>query len=324
MDDKLQKANRSLQFFERHLKWKEIIFVVLVGVCCSSFVTPALALLMGIGVAQLIGNPYEDVNHKITHFLLQLSVVGLGFGMDLESAYQAGKEGFLLAVVSIFSTLALGYAVGRLLKIDAITSFLIAAGTAICGGSAIAAIAPTIQAKEKHLTVSLGIIFMLNAVSMYIFPLFGQLFQLSQTQFGIWSAIAIQDTSSVIGAATKYGPEALKIATTVKLTRALWIIPLTLLAAKLFKQDRVRIKIPYFIGLFILAMILNTYLPSISNFSPIVVTVSKVLLTVTLFLIGSGLTSDLLQGIGLKPMLQGMFLWLFIAIIGLGMVLYFV
>ncbi|HEY0298362.1 MAG TPA: putative sulfate exporter family transporter [Arachidicoccus sp.] len=296
---------------------QKIIFFILIVVCLSPLVSAPIALLLGFGVAQFIGHPYLYLNHKATHLLLQISVVGLGFSMNVGSALKAGKEGILFTVVSIFGTLLLGFVTGKLLRIEKKTSFLISAGTAICGGSAIAALSPVIKAKENQTSVALGIIFMLNSVALFLFPYIGHRLHLSQTQFGLWCAIAIHDTSSVVGAASKYGNQALAIATTVKLARALWIIPVAFGSAFLFKSKDAKIKIPYFIFLFVLAMMANTYLPVVQKISPYVVAVSKSGLTLTLFLIGCGLSLKVLKSIGAKPLAQGILLWAVISLAAL-------
>jgi uncharacterized integral membrane protein (TIGR00698 family) len=240
-------------------------------------------------------------------------VVGLGFGMNVHSALQAGKEGILFTVASITGTLLFGTLMGRWLNIEKKTSFLISSGTAICGGSAIAAISPVIKAEEKQISVALGCVFILNSIALFIFPLIGHYLNLSQTQFGLWCAIAIHDTSSVVGAASKYGTHALEVATTVKLARALWIIPVAFLSTFLFKNKSKKVSIPYFIGLFILAMIANTYLPVVMLISPYVINIAKAGLTLTLFLIGAGLSRKVLASVGVKPLLQGVALWIAIS-----------
>ncbi|MBV7531145.1 YeiH family protein [Chitinophaga sp. sic0106] len=275
-------------------------------------VSPPVALLMGIALAQTTGNPYAQLTRRTTQWLLQLSVIGLGFGMNAHQAVQAGKEGLLLTIASIFATLLLGHLLGKILGIDKNTSHLVSSGTAICGGSAIAAIAPVIRANDKQLSVSLGIIFLLNSVALFLFPVLGHLFHLSQTQFGLWTAIAIHDTSSVVGAAGKYGPEALQVATMVKLSRALWIIPVSLLTGLLFRNGHSNIKIPWFIGLFVIALLLNTFFP-LGHASYILTSAAKTGLSLTLFLIGSNLSREVLSGIGWKPLLQGILLWVFIS-----------
>jgi uncharacterized integral membrane protein (TIGR00698 family) len=290
--------------------------------CLTPFVSPAVALLMGLVIAQFIGNPYLHLNHKATSLLLQISVVGLGFGMNVHSAVQAGKEGILFTIASITSTLVFGYFLGRWLNIEKKTSFLISSGTAICGGSAIAAISPVIKAQEKQISVALGCVFILNSIALFIFPVIGHHLNLSQTQFGLWCAIAIHDTSSVVGAAGKFGPHALEVAATVKLARALWIIPVAFMAAVIFKNKSKKISIPYFIGLFILAMIANTYLPAIHIVSPYFVAMAKVGLTLTLFLIGAGLSRAVLASVGFKPLLQGVVLWIAISTVALYAVMH--
>ena len=292
---------------------RKIIFILGVALCLTPFISPAVALLMGLVVAQFIGHPYLHLNHKATHILLQVSVVGLGFGMNVHSAMQAGKEGVLFTIVSISGTLIFGYLMGRWLSIEKKTSYLISAGTAICGGSAIAAISPVIKAEEKQISVALGCVFILNSIALFVFPVIGHHFNLSQTQFGLWCAIAIHDTSSVVGAASKYGPHALEVATTVKLARALWIIPVAFISTFIFKNKSKKIKIPYFIGLFVLAMIANTYIPAVGIVSPYLIMIAKAGLTLTLFLIGAGLSRKVLASVGVKPLLQGVVLWVLIS-----------
>nr|WP_315210067.1 putative sulfate exporter family transporter [uncultured Flavobacterium sp.] len=301
---------------------QQLIFVALLLFCTTIFVSPPIALVLGLIVANLFGHPFLELNHKATNYLLQFSVVGLGFGMNVHSAVSAGKEGFLFTVASIVSTLILGTFLGKWFKTDTKTSHLISCGTAICGGSAIAAIAPVIKSNEKQTSVALGVIFILNSVALFLFPVVGHWLDLTQKEFGLWCAIAIHDTSSVVGAASKFGPEALQIATTVKLARALWIIPVALITAFIFKNKSGKIKIPYFIGLFILAMIANTYLPQMASVAPHLVSVSKIGLTVTLFLIGAGLNRNVLKSVGLKPLAQGVLLWTFIAIATLVSIIY--
>ena len=272
---------------------------------------------MGLVIAQFIGHPYLHLNHKATHILLQVSVVGLGFGMNVSSALKAGKEGVLFTIVSIIGTLVIGFLMGKFLKIEKKTSYLISAGTAICGGSAIAAISPVIKAQEKQISVALGTIFILNSIALFLFPVIGHAMNLSQTQFGLWCAIAIHDTSSVVGAASKYGAHALEVATTVKLARALWIIPVAFLSTFIFKNKGSKIKIPYFIGLFIVAMILNTYVPFVQQYNHYLTGFAKAGLTLTLFLIGCGLSRKVLQSVGFKPLIQGVVLWVLISVAAL-------
>ncbi|WGQ11807.1 putative sulfate exporter family transporter [Pedobacter gandavensis] len=292
---------------------RKVIFITAALFCLLPFMSAPLALLLGLVMAQLMKHPYQELNHKATNLLLKVSVVGLGFGMNVFAAMKAGKEGVLFTIASIAGVLMLGYFLGKVFKIERKTSYLISAGTAICGGSAIAALSPVMKAEEKDISVSLGIVFILNSVALFLFPMIGHALDLTQSQFGMWCAIAIHDTSSVVGAASKYGEEALKIATTVKLARALWIVPLAFGTAFLFKSDRCKVQLPYFIGLFILAMLANTYLPFVSVISPYVLSIAKAGLTLTLFLIGSGLSFKVVRVVGIMPFLQGLILWLAIS-----------
>ena len=299
---------------DKTITTREVIFMFFVVLCLSPLISPPIALLMGLIIAQLIGHPYLNLNHKATHILLQVSVVGLGFGMNVNSALKSGKEGFILTIASIIGTIVIGIVLGKILKIEEKISFLIATGTAICGGSAIAAISPVIKANEKQISVALGTIFILNSVALVLFPFIGHYLNLSETQFGLWCAIAIHDTSSVIGAAGKYGVQSLEVATSVKLARALWIIPLALLSTFIFKNKDTKIKIPYFIGLFVLAMIANTYIPFVKNFSDYITEFAKATLTLTLFLIGCGLSRKVLISVGYRPLLQGVVIWIIISV----------
>ncbi|MEZ7499446.1 putative sulfate exporter family transporter [Flavobacterium sp. Arc3] len=317
-------SKNSSPFFNTNTITQQVIFVLLLVICISGLISPPIALVLGLVAANISGNPFLRFNAKAINILLQLSVIGLGFGMNVNSAISAGKTGFLFTVASIFSTLLLGLLIGKWLKIDKKTSHLISCGTAICGGSAIAAIAPVIKSDEKQTSVALGVIFILNSIALFLFPAIGHWLHLSQQEFGLWCAIAIHDTSSVVGAANKYGPEALQIATTVKLARALWIIPVTLITALVFKNKSSKIKIPYFIGVFILAMVLNTYVPQTALVAPYMVALAKTGLTITLFLIGAGLSHTVLQSVGVKPLVQGVLLWACIAISALLSILYFI
>jgi len=301
---------------------RKAVFIICITLCLTPFISPAIALFMGLVIAQFTGHPYLHLNHRATHLLLQFSVVGLGFGMNVHTAMQAGKEGVLFTIVSITGTLVFGYLMGKWLNIEKKTSYLISAGTAICGGSAIAAISPVIKAEEKQISVALGCVFILNSIALFIFPVIGHHFNLSQTQFGLWCAIAIHDTSSVVGAASKYGTHALEVATTVKLARALWIVPVSFMSTFIFKNKSKKISIPYFIGLFILAMVANTYFPVVKMISPYMVTIAKMGLTLTLFLIGAGLSRKILVSVGFKPLLQGVALWAAISVTALYAVMH--
>lgn len=303
------------------LQTRKIIFAAVGILCLMPFMSAPLALSVGIVLTLLIGQPFGDSVRKLTHLLLQVSVVGLGFGMNMNRALEAGRSGFLFTVVSLLLVLGLGYLLTRLLKLDKITGYLISAGTAICGGSAIAALAPVLKAKENQVSVALGVVFVLNSVALLVFPPIGHWLNLSQAQFGLWSAIAIHDTSSVVGAAGKYGAEALEVATTVKLARALWIIPVSFASALLFNGKGERPKIPYFIGLFVLAMLLNTYVPGIQKAGVYIAGVSKTGLTLCLFLIGSGLSLQTVKSVGFKPFLLAIVLWLTISVLSLWVIL---
>lgn len=298
----------------------KILFIILAALCFFPVVSPPIALFLGIIFVNIFGQVFNA--DKIIKIVLQVSIIGLGFGINLKQALQAGSEGFLFTVFSITLIVVLGIVLGYIFRIDKIITQLISFGTAICGGSAIAAIAPILKADGKQTSVSLGIIFLLNALALFIFPEIGQYFNLSQYQFGIWSAIAIHDTSSVVGAASKYGHEALQTATTVKLARALWIIPISFVLSFLNKSGG-KIKIPYFIGFFVLAILVNSYFPAIKEVTDYVVDFSKSSLKVALFLIGTGLSVQNLKNIGIKPLLLGIILWVVISVISLFAVLEF-
>jgi len=301
----------------------KIVFILSVLLCLMPFMSPPAALLLGLIFAQLFAHPYADLSHKATNWLLKTAVVGLGFGMNIFSALKAGEEGIIFTIFSIFGVLTLGFILGRLMKNQPRVSFLISAGTAICGGSAIAALSPVMKAGEKEISVSLGIIFILNAVALFVFPPIGHALNLSQSQFGIWCAIAIHDTSSVVGAAGKYGEQALQIATTVKLARALWIVPVAFATAFFFKSGSRKVRLPYFIGLFVLAMLANTYIPFIKPVTPYIVILAKTALTLTLFFIGTGLSVKIIRSVGIKPLLQGIILWAAISSLSLWAIIHY-
>ena len=298
----------------------QILFLALAVLSFSPLISPPIALLFGILFVNIFGKVLET--DTFVKKLLQYSIIGLGFGINLNTAIEAGSQGFLFTVSTIALVMIFGLLLAKILKIDKTIAQLISAGTAICGGSAIAAVAPILKANSKQTSVALGIVFVLNAVALFIFPEIGHFFNLTQNQFGIWSAIAIHDTSSVVGAASKYGNEALQIATTVKLARALWIIPLAFLIS-IFTKSEGKIKIPYFIGFFILAILAGTYLPFLQNFNSIISEISRDTLKVALFLIGAGLSLQNLKNIGIKPLLLGIILWIFISSISLYAVLEF-
>lgn len=298
------------------------LFFIGIAVCLFPFISPAIALFMGLLLGFTVSNPYIKQSSKVSKYLLQFAVVGLGFGMNLFESLQSGKEGMLFTVVSVVGVLALGYWLGRHMLIDSKTTYLISSGTAICGGSAIAAVAPILNASPNQMSVSLGTIFILNAVALFIFPPIGHLLELTQEQFGLWAAIAIHDTSSVVGAGAAYGDKALEVATMVKLTRALWIIPLSIATTFFFKQKDAKVKIPWFIFFFILAMVLNTIFNLPDKLTSFIVMLSKKGMTITLFLIGSGLSLKVLKSVGMRPLVLGVSLWVFIGIISLIAILF--
>ncbi len=313
--------------------YRQVIFILCLVSCIVFKIDPPIALLAGLIIALVIGHPFLRYNKKATTLLLQVSVVCLGFNMNLEHALKAGKEGFFFTICTIAVTLVAGYFIGKKLRINKNTSLLISNGTAICGGSAIAAIAPIVKANDEEISVSLGTIFILNSIALLIFPPIGHALLMTAEQFGTWCAIAIHDTSSVVGAATNYkdtlGHEALPIATTIKLERALWIIPLSLLTAY-FQKSTGKIKIPYFIFYFVLAIIASTYLPLYfpilnnkigdSTLFQYAYLFGRKGLVVTLFLIGSGLSLKTIRQVGWRPILQGVLLWIIIGSLSLAVI----
>jgi len=296
---------------------KKLLFICLCVACLAPGVSTPIALVGGVLFSITLGNPLYVMSKGLSKITLQLSVVGLGFGMNVVEAAEIGRDGVLFTVVSITLTLAVGMLLGRLLSTPFKTSLLISTGTAICGGSAIAAMAPVIDANEDETSLSLAVVFLLNSVALLIFPYLGYLVGMSQKQFGLWSAIAIHDTSSVVGAAQKFGNDALKIATTVKLERALWIIPVTLFFSILLKKGTKGVKMPIFILFFAGAMVLNSYSTRVAAISPYIVMGAKRALVLTLFLIGSGISVDSLKRIGYKPLIQGISIWIFISTLSL-------
>ena len=285
----------------------------------ASWVTPPVALFIGLAYALSCGQAHPKFNKKVSKYLLQYSVVGLGFGMNLHAALQSGKEGMAFTILSVFGTLVIGWFIGRkLLKVDRNTSYLISSGTAICGGSAIAAVGPVIRAKDAEMSVSLATIFVLNAIALFIFPSIGHALDMTQQEFGTWAAIAIHDTSSVVGAGQAYGEEALRVATTIKLTRALWIIPVALITSFIFKTKGQKISIPWFIFCFILAMLFNTYVLGTNETGILIGNAingfARKSLTITLFFIGASISRDVLKAVGVRPLLQGILLWAVISV----------
>ena len=290
----------------------------------SSWITPPVALFLGLAFALLCGQAYPKFNKKVSKKLLQYSVVGLGFGMNLHASLASGKEGMMFTIVSVVGTMLIGMFIGRkILNVNRDTSYLISSGTAICGGSAIAAVGPVIKAKDSDMSMALSTIFVLNAIALFIFPVLGEWLGLTQQEFGTWAAIAIHDTSSVVGAGAAYGEEALQVATTIKLTRALWIIPLALVTSFIFKSKDQKISIPWFILWFIVAILINTYLlNSVPEVGKAISGLARKGLIITMFFIGASLSTDVLKSVGVKPLLQGVLLWLVISIGSLAYILW--
>lgn len=290
----------------------------------SSWVTPPVALFLGLTFALLCGQAYPKFNKKVSKKLLQYSVVGLGFGMNLHASLASGKEGMMFTIISVIGTMLIGMFIGwKVLKVNRDTSYLISSGTAICGGSAIAAVGPVIKAKDSDMSVALATIFVLNAIALFIFPVLGGWLELSQQEFGAWAAIAIHDTSSVVGAGAAYGEEALQVATTIKLTRALWIIPLALVTSIIFKNGGKKINIPWFIFWFIVAILLNTYvLDTVPEVGQAIAGIARKGLIITMFFIGASLSTDVLKAVGVKPLIQGVMLWVIISVSSLAYILW--
>lgn len=333
------------------LKIGKILYWVLLVIVCfpyamvglPDFINAPVGLALGLVFALVFGTPFPKVNRVLSKWLLQASVVGLGFGMDLLKSLQSGAEGMIFTVVSVIGVMVIGVLLGSYMRINAKTSYLISSGTAICGGSAIAAVGPVVGADKDEMAVSLGVIFILNAIALFIFPPLGHLFDLTQTQFGTWAAIAIHDTSSVVGAGAAYGPEACDIATLIKCTRALWIIPLAFFTMWFYpkmeqrrrrkagleaagNEGKAKVSIPWFIFLFVIAMIINTYTRDLSPVMPVIYdglyALARKALVAVLFAIGAGLSLKVIKGVGIKPLIQAITLWICIGAVSLFVVMY--
>jgi len=291
---------------------KNLFFVSLI-LAASGLVSPPIALLGGLIYGFAVKNPFHVESRRLAKFLLQASVVALGFGMNLQQVIHAGRSGFWLTALTITLAMLIGLGLGRLFQVEKKPAFLISAGTAICGGSAIAAVGPIANANEEEMAVSLGAVFILNSVALLLFPWLGYHFGMNQEQFGLWSALAIHDTSSVVGAAARYGTVALAIATTVKLARALWIVPLSFVTAGALKS-KAKVQWPWFILLFCLAALLNTLLPSWHNGFARLSHLGTIGLTTTLFLIGTGLDKETLKKVGFRPFFQALALWVIVSV----------
>ena len=320
-----------LRKYNRHIYIALLSVLTLCSLCdyipalrfLAAWVTPPVVLFIGLVFELLCGQAYPTFNKNVSKKLLQYSVIGLGFGMNLQASLASGKEGMLFTIISVVGTLLIGMFIGcKVLKLNRNTSYLISSGTAICGGSAIAAVGPIIKAKDTDMSMALATVFILNAIGLFLFPILGHWLGLSQQDFGTWAAIAIHDTSSVVGAGAAYGEEALQVATTIKLTRALWIIPLALVTSVIFRSEGKKISIPWFILFFIVAMLINTYLladfPQIGKF---IAGIARKGLIITMFFIGASLSVDVIKSVGIRPLLQGVLLWIIISAASLAYIL---
>jgi uncharacterized integral membrane protein (TIGR00698 family) len=309
----------------------QILFLIGLVIASTGIISPPFALLGGIVYGLAVVHPLKKESSALARLLLQASVVALGFGMDLNQVVHAGRSGFVYTALGIVTAMVLGVLVGRLLRVSARPSFLITAGTAICGGSAIAALAPITQATEDEISVSMGTVFLLNSIALLVFPAIGYALHLTQNQFGLWAALAIHDTSSVVGASAKFGNQALAVGTTVKLARALWIVPVSLLTAAVVSRQSERsglgglkpkIKVPWFILFFCLAAAAKSYIPVFSAAYLALSHLGKAGLTATLFLIGTGLSWNTLKQVGVRPLVQGVILWILVGTASLAAIWY--
>ncbi|MDE6716796.1 MAG: putative sulfate exporter family transporter [Muribaculaceae bacterium] len=327
--------NNSLASLGRPLYWILLVLMLFPFkmIWGTEVITAPIALFLGLMFALVFGIPFPKFNKKLSKYLLQASVVGLGFGMNLQQSLKSGADGMLFTIVSVIVVMIAGVWLGRAMKIEEKASYLISSGTAICGGSAIAAVGGVLKANEKSMAVSLGVIFILNAIALFIFPPLGHLFHMSDAQFGTWAAIAIHDTSSVVGAGAAYSPEACELATLIKCTRALWIIPLAFFTMWFFRNDikggegKAKISIPWFILLFVVAMVINTYTPDSISFLkeslyPAIVAIAKQALIAVLFAIGASLSLKVIKEVGAKPLVQAILLWIIIGVSSLFVCLY--
>ena len=299
---------------------RKYLFIAGLILAASGLVSPPIALLGGLIYGFAITHPFHVESKRLAKFLLQASVVALGFGMNLQEVVHAGRSGFLYTAASITIAMLLGLGLGYFIRVGKKSAFLISAGTAICGGSAIAAVGPIAEANEEEMAVALGTVFILNSIALFLFPALGYMFHMTQEQFGLWSALAIHDTSSVVGATAKYGLVALSVGTTIKLARALWIVPLSVVTAVTLKS-KARIQWPWFILFFCFAALLNTLLPAFSPTFGALSHLGKMGLTATLFLIGTGLNQQTLERVGLRPLLQGLALWMIVGVGALVLIL---
>ena len=298
---------------------QKIVFFIGLIIAASGLVSPPVALALGLAFGLTLRHPFLKYSSKLSRYLLQASVVGLGFGMNLQEVVHAGRSGFIYTLLGISFALMVGMSLGALLRVPRVSAFLISTGTAICGGSAIAAVGPIVQASDEQMAVSLGTVFVLNSIALLTFPASGTVLKLTQAQFGLWAGLAIHDTSSVVGAAAKYGADALTVGTTVKLARALWIVPLAVGTA-VVRGAKAKIKWPWFILFFCLAAVCNTYLPAGAGVYGFLAKAAKIGLTATLYLIGSGISIATLKQVGFRPLLQGVLLWLLVSLSSLWLI----
>ncbi|MDE6083845.1 MAG: putative sulfate exporter family transporter [Muribaculaceae bacterium] len=335
MKNNVNKEATPMQKARRYLYWILLVlmFVPFKAMTGTEIISAPIALFVGLVFAFTFGIPFPKFNKKLSKYLLQASVVGLGFGMNLEKSLQSGADGMLFTIVSVIGVMIIGIMLGKYMRSDGKTSYLISSGTAICGGSAIAAVGGVMKANENEMAVSLGVIFILNAIALFIFPPLGHFFGLSQAQFGTWAAIAIHDTSSVVGAGAAYGAEACELATLIKCTRALWIIPLAFFTMWYYRKDKsgegkAKISIPWFILLFVVAMIINTYtpqsiMPVMGGIYNTLVVIAKQCLIAVLFAIGASLSLKVIRQVGVKPLIQALTLWMVIGAGSLFVIMYF-
>ena len=300
---------------------KKILFICALVFVVTPWCSATYALLIGILIALIPENPFAETTNKLAPILLKISIVGIGFGINLNDAVEIGTTGLLFTVGSVLLTVLLAAAAGKLFKIENKISFLISAGSAICGGTAIAAVSPIMKADQRQISVAMGTVFILNAVALLLFPYVGNYLELTQNQFGYWSAIAIHDTSSVVGAASIYGKEALITATTVKLGRTLWIIPAIFITSLVFKNPDSKKKYPLFILFFSIAIVVSSYLPFIQNYADELVFIAKKGFAITLFFIGAGLSKKLMKSVGWRPFAQGAIVWVIISIVALYVIM---
>lgn len=296
---------------------------ILILVVASGWLGIGLSLLLGIGYALLIGNQFQIKTQWASGVILKTSIVLLGFTINVNEVYTTAKDGFVVTLVTIIFALSVGYLLGMMFKVDKRLGFLVSSGTAICGGSAIAAVAPAIKAQANHVIISITIVFLLNAAGLLVFPVIGEYIELSQQEFGLWAALAIHDTSSVVGAASEYGEEALKIATTTKLARALWIIPLVLMASVIFSQNKRSVSIPAFIILFVMASAVTSFVEMPKFVGEWLQIIAKTGMALALFLIGAGFSKQTLASVQWGALLQGVLLWILVSILSLWLVIKF-